>query len=137
MKFLNFFLFLYVIFALLDPDPDSRSGSMLTWIRIRNTAYILGAQMSFWAQITTYILPPQKEGWADWPVGGSGSGDERSESAWNGEGGAGDHHGSVGATAARACTETRIKPSVFIKITRETVSVSTNNQHTSVAEPES
>ncbi len=23
MKFLNFFLFLWVIFALLDPDPDS------------------------------------------------------------------------------------------------------------------
>jgi hypothetical protein len=27
MKFLNFFLFLWVIFALLDPDPDSESGS--------------------------------------------------------------------------------------------------------------
>jgi hypothetical protein len=27
MKFLNFFLLLWVIFALLDPDPDSESGS--------------------------------------------------------------------------------------------------------------
>jgi hypothetical protein len=27
MKFLDFFLFLWVIFALLDPDPDSESGS--------------------------------------------------------------------------------------------------------------
>jgi hypothetical protein len=27
MKFLNFFLFLWVIFALLDPDPDYESGS--------------------------------------------------------------------------------------------------------------
>jgi hypothetical protein len=27
MKFLNFFTFLWVIFALLDPDPDSKSGS--------------------------------------------------------------------------------------------------------------
>jgi hypothetical protein len=27
MKFLNFFLLLCVIFALLDPDPDSESGS--------------------------------------------------------------------------------------------------------------
>jgi hypothetical protein len=27
MKFLNFCLFLWVIFALLDPDPDSESGS--------------------------------------------------------------------------------------------------------------
>jgi hypothetical protein len=26
-KFLNFFLSLWVIFALLDPDPDSESGS--------------------------------------------------------------------------------------------------------------
>jgi hypothetical protein len=26
MKFLNFFLFLWVIFALLDPDLDSKSG---------------------------------------------------------------------------------------------------------------
>jgi hypothetical protein len=26
MKFLNFFLFLGVIFALLDPDPDIESG---------------------------------------------------------------------------------------------------------------
>ncbi len=40
MKFLNFFLFLWVTFALLDPDPDT---DPLTWlipdpIRIRNTA---------------------------------------------------------------------------------------------------
>jgi hypothetical protein len=27
MKFLNFFLLLWVIFALLDPDPDSEYGS--------------------------------------------------------------------------------------------------------------
>ncbi len=27
MKFLNFFLLLWVIFALLDPEPDSESGS--------------------------------------------------------------------------------------------------------------
>jgi hypothetical protein len=27
MKFLNFFLLLWVIFALLDPDPDSKCGS--------------------------------------------------------------------------------------------------------------
>ena len=27
MKILDFFLFLWVIFALLDPDPDSESGS--------------------------------------------------------------------------------------------------------------
>jgi hypothetical protein len=27
MKFLNFFYFLWVIFALLDPDPDSEYGS--------------------------------------------------------------------------------------------------------------
>ncbi len=27
MKFLKFFLLLWVIFALLDPDPDSESGS--------------------------------------------------------------------------------------------------------------
>jgi hypothetical protein len=26
MRFLNFFLLLWVIFALLDPDPDSASG---------------------------------------------------------------------------------------------------------------
>jgi hypothetical protein len=26
IKFLNFFLFLWVIFALLDPGPDSESG---------------------------------------------------------------------------------------------------------------
>jgi hypothetical protein len=26
MKFLNFFLLLWVIFALLDPDPDTESG---------------------------------------------------------------------------------------------------------------
>jgi hypothetical protein len=26
MKFLNFFLLLWVIFALLDPDPDSEYG---------------------------------------------------------------------------------------------------------------
>ncbi len=40
MKFLNFFLFSLVIFALLDPEPDPNP---LTWlntdpIRIRNTA---------------------------------------------------------------------------------------------------
>jgi hypothetical protein len=28
IKFLNFFLFLWVIFALLDPDPDFESGSV-------------------------------------------------------------------------------------------------------------
>jgi hypothetical protein len=27
MKFFNFFLLLWVIFALLDPDPDSESGA--------------------------------------------------------------------------------------------------------------
>ncbi len=27
MKFLNFIIFLWVIFALLDPDPDSEYGS--------------------------------------------------------------------------------------------------------------
>jgi hypothetical protein len=27
MKFINFFLYLWVIFALLDPDPDCESGS--------------------------------------------------------------------------------------------------------------
>ncbi len=27
MKFLIFFLLLWVIFALLDPDPDSKNGS--------------------------------------------------------------------------------------------------------------
>jgi hypothetical protein len=27
MKFYNFFLLLWVIFALLDPDPDSESGT--------------------------------------------------------------------------------------------------------------
>jgi hypothetical protein len=27
MKFLDFFLLLWVLFALLDPDPDSESGS--------------------------------------------------------------------------------------------------------------
>ncbi len=27
MKFINLFLFLWVIFALLDPDVDSESGS--------------------------------------------------------------------------------------------------------------
>jgi hypothetical protein len=26
LKFINFFLFLWVIFALLDPDPDCESG---------------------------------------------------------------------------------------------------------------
>ncbi len=30
MKFLNFFYFLWVIFALLDPDPDSEYGSGFT-----------------------------------------------------------------------------------------------------------
>jgi hypothetical protein len=30
MKFLNFFLFLWVIFALLDTDPDSESGYVST-----------------------------------------------------------------------------------------------------------
>jgi hypothetical protein len=30
MKFLNFSLLLWVIFALLDPDPDSESGSVST-----------------------------------------------------------------------------------------------------------
>jgi hypothetical protein len=29
MKFLNFFLLLWVIFALLDPDPDSESETLL------------------------------------------------------------------------------------------------------------
>ncbi len=33
MKFLHFFLFLWVIFALLDPDPDPKSVQ----IRIHNT----------------------------------------------------------------------------------------------------
>ncbi len=43
MKFLNFFLLLWVIFALLNPDPDSDYGSRSTdlvesgSIRIRNT----------------------------------------------------------------------------------------------------
>ncbi len=49
MKFLNFFLLLWVIFALLDPVPDSQSGSeygYTTWmdpirIRIRNTGLVI------------------------------------------------------------------------------------------------
>jgi hypothetical protein len=38
MKILDFFLFLWVIFALLDPDPDPQfeCGSMRIRIRIRN-----------------------------------------------------------------------------------------------------
>ncbi len=31
MKFLNFFLLLWVIFVLLDPDPDSESETLLNW----------------------------------------------------------------------------------------------------------
>jgi hypothetical protein len=37
MKFLNCFLFLRVIFALLDPDPESGSTDLIE-IRIRNTS---------------------------------------------------------------------------------------------------
>jgi hypothetical protein len=29
MKFLNFFLFLWVFFALMDPDPDSGSTDLI------------------------------------------------------------------------------------------------------------
>ncbi len=50
MKFINFLLFLWVIFALLDPDPYFESGSMdpraplnpepiRKRIRIHNTAF--------------------------------------------------------------------------------------------------
>jgi hypothetical protein len=40
MKFFNFFLLLWVIFALLDPDPDSltRLNPDPNGIRIRNPA---------------------------------------------------------------------------------------------------
>jgi hypothetical protein len=32
MKFLNFFQFIWVIFALLDPDPDSRSTDLIVFV---------------------------------------------------------------------------------------------------------
>jgi hypothetical protein len=38
MNFLNFFLFLWVIFALLDPDPLTRLNPDPIEIRIRNPA---------------------------------------------------------------------------------------------------
>jgi hypothetical protein len=37
MKFLIFLLFLWVIFALLDPDPGTPMNPDLIWIRIHNT----------------------------------------------------------------------------------------------------
>ncbi len=41
MKFLNFYLLLWVIFALLDPDPDplTRLNPDPIGIRIRNPAF--------------------------------------------------------------------------------------------------
>ncbi len=91
----------------------SGSGSAIrkkSWICIRNT-------------LNRYRYPPSPKdvGWADWPVGGARTGDEWPESPRHGEGRAGHHHGSVGASTTRAsCTTTkRIKPSVFAKITKE------------------
>ncbi len=67
MKFLNFFLFLWVIFALLDPDPDPESGStdliesrsgsetLVSWIwnylfRIKNLPCIcMSCHIGFWS----------------------------------------------------------------------------------------
>jgi hypothetical protein len=55
MKFLNFFLFLLVIFALLDPDSESRSGS--TDIIESGFATLLGTDtFNFMPRQTTYRI---------------------------------------------------------------------------------
>ncbi len=63
MKFLNFFLLLWVIFALLNPDPDSENGSGSTdliesgsgTLNFSITLLMTGAQLfwriSLWAEL--------------------------------------------------------------------------------------
>jgi hypothetical protein len=48
MKFLNFFLLLWVIFDLLDPDPDSEYGS--------GSETLVGAYSQLYGRFTALLM---------------------------------------------------------------------------------